>query len=207
MIDYISLLPAIQAAFARQNITITVPQLFSIAEEILLLTKPVQSSPVPPETPLPVIPIPPVVIPPVIQNTPYTHDQIVSFYVKYLGRQPENEAIIEEWMANPNAEINISQTPEANAYAASQNVGKVQFDHPWTGDIESHLRTILATGLAGSDGSNGQAVIDQMNALGAPYNTGEFVAHHNGPAGLPTYGFPNFYVSYLPEKVYQIVER
>ena len=65
------------------------------------------------------------------------------------------------------------------------------------------------SGLAGPDGSNGQAVIDQMNALGGIYINGVFQPHHNR-VGQPTYGFPWFYVSYVPMNggvlTYQIVE-
>jgi hypothetical protein len=76
--------------------------------------------------------------------------------------------------------------------------GGVLFDHAWAGNVELRLRALLASGLAGPDGSNGQAVVDQMNAFGGIYANGEFQPHHNGPAGLPTYGYPWFYVSYVP---------
>jgi hypothetical protein len=73
----------------------------------------------------------------------------------------------------------------------------VQFDHPWFGTVESKLRELLASGLAGPDGSNGQAVVDQLNAY-TPWAPCIFQPHHNGYPGLPTYGCPWFYVSYLP---------
>lgn len=75
---------------------------------------------------------------------------------------------------------------------------QTQFDHSWTGNVESQLRVFLSSGLAGEDGSNGQAIINQMNAMGGIYSGGEFQPHHNGPTGLPTYGFGWFYVSYVP---------
>src|SRR5579864_8282777 len=75
--------------------------------------------------------------------------------------------------------------------------GGVLFDHPWAGNVELRLRALLASGLAGPDGSNGQAVVDQMNALGGIYANGEFQPHHDG-VGAPTYGYPWFYVSYIP---------
>jgi hypothetical protein len=84
------------------------------------------------------------------------------------------------------------------------------FDHPWTGNVELQLRALLASGLAGADGLNGQAVVDQMNALGGIYAGGEFQQHHDGPSGFPTYGYPWFYVSFVPmgdgTSIYQIVE-
>jgi hypothetical protein len=87
----------------------------------------------------------------------------------------------------------------------------VLFDHPWTGNVELQLRALLASGLAGANGLNGQAVVDQMNALGGIYAGGEFQQHHDGPAGYPTYGYPWFYVSYITlgnstSWYYQIVE-
>ena len=82
----------------------------------------------------------------------------------------------------------IRQIPTAPA-------SDVLFDKStWVGVVPNQLRAILATGLAGMDGSNGQAVINAM-----PAGTGgEFQSHHDGPTGLPTYGFPGFYVSYVP---------
>jgi hypothetical protein len=87
--------------------------------------------------------------------------------------------------------------------------GAVPFDHPWTGNVELQLRALLVSGLAGANGLNGQAVINQMNALGGIYAGGEFQQHHDGPTGFPTYGFPWFYVSYITNvapNYYQIVE-
>ncbi len=85
----------------------------------------------------------------------------------------------------------------------------VNFDHPWTGNVESALRSLLATGLAGADGSNGQLVVDQMNGMGGIYAGGEFQPHHDG-VGAPTYGYGWFYVSYVDigggTIGYQIVE-
>lgn len=85
----------------------------------------------------------------------------------------------------------------------------VQFDHVWNGAVELQLRSLLSSGLAGADGSNGQAIINAMNALGGIYVGGEFQAHHDGPAGFPTYGFGWFYVSYITTTTpafYQIIE-
>jgi hypothetical protein len=85
----------------------------------------------------------------------------------------------------------------------------VSFDHDWNGKVENALRAILATGLAGPDGGNGQAVIDQMNAMGPLYSGAEFQPRHDG-GGYRTYGFGWFYVSYalMPDGTgqYQIVE-
>jgi hypothetical protein len=91
---------------------------------------------------------------------------------------------------------------------SSLSEAQVQFDHVWTGAVESKLHDILATGLAGEDGSNGQAVINQMNSIGGIFSGGEFQPHHNGPTGLPTYGFGWFYVSYMYNhgNFYQIVK-
>jgi hypothetical protein len=85
----------------------------------------------------------------------------------------------------------------------------VQFDHDWTGAVELKLRDILSTGLAGPDGGNGQAVVDEVNAA-LPYAAGIFQPRHDGK-GYRTYGFPWFYVSYIPRDddgtgFYQIVE-
>jgi hypothetical protein len=113
-------------------------------------------------------------------------------------------------MRNPRTETNIRESPEAQAYAAA-HAPAVQFDHDWTGKVEQQLRVFLASGLAGPDGLNGQAVVDQMNALGGIYANGAFNPHHNGPEGAPTYGYTCFYVSYVPltpggARGYQIVE-
>ena len=97
----------------------------------------------------------------------------------------------------------ITLTPTA---VIIPSLPQVQFDHVWTGNVESKMQSILSTGLAGVDGSNGQAVIDKLNAMSGIYAGGEFQAHHDGPTGLPTYGFNWFYVSYLPNQVYQIVQ-
>jgi hypothetical protein len=84
----------------------------------------------------------------------------------------------------------------------------VNFDHPWTGKVENRLRSFLSFGLAGPDGMNGQAAIDEMNAIGGIYSGGEFQKSHNNN-GMPTYGFPWFFVSYRndqPNPYYEIVE-
>jgi hypothetical protein len=87
----------------------------------------------------------------------------------------------------------------------------VLFDHPWSGNVELTLRALLASGLAGPDGLNGEAVIAQMNAIGGIYAGAEFQPAHDG-GGFPTYGFGWFYVSYVtsgqgaPPAYYQIVE-
>src|SRR5579864_604475 len=89
-------------------------------------------------------------------------------------------------------------------------VNGIWFDHAWTGNVENALRNILATGLAGADGLNGQAVVDQLNAMGGIYAGAEFQPAHDGPGGPPVYGFPWFYVAYVPLSNgalgYQIVE-
>ncbi len=117
-VDLIVYWPRIAAAFANQGITLTLAQ----AEAIFLELAPIFESPpsVPPVPPIdpPLPPIPPIVVPPV-EVTPYTHDQIVNFYQMYLGRAPENDAIVQEWMRNPHAEANIKDSPEAQAYAAA----------------------------------------------------------------------------------------
>lgn len=89
-------------------------------------------------------------------------------------------------------------------------VSSVAFDHDWTGQVELALRALLASGLAGDDGLNGEAVVQAMNAKGGIYAGGEFQPHHDGPSGMPTYGYPWFYVTYItdqgPACFYQIVE-
>lgn len=89
-------------------------------------------------------------------------------------------------------------------------VNGVWFDHSWTGNVENALRNLLATGLGGSDGLNGQAVVDQMNAMGGIYAGAEFQPAHDGPGGPPVYGFSWFYVAFVPlgngQTGYQIVE-
>ncbi len=84
----------------------------------------------------------------------------------------------------------------------------VLFDHPWTGRVESTFHDLLASGLAGVDGLQGQTVVDRLNAMGGIYAGAEFQPSHNGN-GFPTYGFPWFYVSYINNQgppFYQIVE-
>jgi hypothetical protein len=89
-------------------------------------------------------------------------------------------------------------------------VNGVWFDHSWTGNVENALRAILATGLGGPDGLNGQAVVNQMNAMGGIYAGAEFQPAHDGPGGPPVYGFSWFYVAFVPLSNgalgYQIVE-
>jgi hypothetical protein len=101
------------------------------------------------------------------------------------------------------------------ASAPAPSTGPVQingvwFDHSWTGNAENALRALLATGLGGADGLNGQAVVDQMNAMGGIYAGAEFQPMHDGPGGPPVYGFSWFYVAFVPLSNgalgYQIVE-
>ncbi|HEV3218052.1 MAG TPA: hypothetical protein VGZ27_20160 [Vicinamibacterales bacterium] len=99
-------------------------------------------------------------------------------------------------------------TSFSTVFAFQMPVG-VLFDHPWTGRVETVLHDLLASGLAGPDGSNGQAVVDQMNAMGGIFAGAVFQPHHNG-IGDPTFGFGWFYVSFVPigngTSFYQIVE-
>ncbi|HLZ44403.1 MAG TPA: hypothetical protein VKQ05_01840 [Gemmatimonadales bacterium] len=205
-LKYLSVWPQIEAAFARAGVTLTLAQAVAIAEDLWQIFKPAAPPAAPPPAP-PVDPPPPA--PPEV--TPFTADQIAAFYLKYLGRVPESAAVVNEWMHDPHAESNIRNTPEAQAFAAAHG-STVNFDHKWTGAVELQLQRFLATGMAGPDGANGQAVIDKMNAIGGSYAGGEFQAHHDGPQGFPTYGFPWFYVSYVPMNdgsghgFYQIVE-
>ena len=89
-------------------------------------------------------------------------------------------------------------------------VNGIWFDHSWKGNVENALRALLATGLGGADGLNGQAVVDQLNAMGGIFAGAEFQPAHDGPGGPPVYGFHWFYVAYVPLSNgalgYQIVE-
>jgi hypothetical protein len=111
--------------------------------------------------------------------------------------------------------VTASFVTPAAAPAPSPSGGPVQingiwFDHAWTGNVENALRSLLSTGLGGADGLNGQAVVDQMNAMGGIYAGAEFQPEHDGPGGPPVYGFSWFYVAYVPlgngAVGYQIVE-
>jgi hypothetical protein len=86
----------------------------------------------------------------------------------------------------------------------------VLFDHPWAGKVELALRALLASGLGQPDGEGGYNVVAQLDALGGIYAGAEFQPHHDGPSGVPTYGFGWFYVSYITTDYvtgfYQIVE-
>jgi hypothetical protein len=86
----------------------------------------------------------------------------------------------------------------------------VLFDHPWSGKVELALRALLASGLGQPDGEGGYGVLAQMDSYGGIYAGGEFQPHHDGPLGVPTYGFGWFYVSYITYDYvtgyYQIVE-
>jgi hypothetical protein len=86
----------------------------------------------------------------------------------------------------------------------------VLFDHPWSGKVELALRALLASGLGRPDGEGGFDVVAQLDALGGIYAGAEFQPHHDGPLGVPTYGFGWFYVSYITYDYvtgfYQIVE-
>jgi hypothetical protein len=121
---------------------------------------------------------------------------------------PVSTAQVFQTMAAPVVPPPILPAPVPLGPVPTSPIGGVPFDHAWTGKVELQLRALLASGLAGPDGSNGQAVIDQMNALGGIYTNGVFQPHHNR-VGAPTYGFPWFYVSYVPMNggvlTYQIV--
>jgi hypothetical protein len=86
----------------------------------------------------------------------------------------------------------------------------VLFDHPWSGKVELALRALLESGLGQPDGEGGYSVLAQMDSYGGIYAGGEFQPHHDGPLGVPTYGFGWFYVSYITfdyvTGYYQIVE-
>jgi hypothetical protein len=88
-------------------------------------------------------------------------------------------------------------------------INGVWFDHAWTGIVENKLRDLLVTGLGGADALNGQAVVDQLNAMGGIYAGAVFQPQH-GPGGPPVYGFHWFYVAFVPLSNgalgYQIVE-
>src|ERR1700704_5683286 len=107
VMKYIELWPRIEAAFAKQGITLNVMQAMAIASDLWQLFTPAApvSPPQPAPTPQPAPPAPP-------EDTPYTADQIAAFYMKYLGRAPENTAVVNEWMHDKNAESNIKNTPE-----------------------------------------------------------------------------------------------
>jgi hypothetical protein len=105
-------------------------------------------------------------------------------------------------------------TPAASAPPPTSGgpvqINGVWFDHSWTGNVENALRGLLATGLGGPDALNGQAVVDQLNAMGGIYAGAEFQPAHDGPGGPPVYGFHWFYVAFVPLDNgflgYQIVE-
>ena len=150
--------------------------------------------------------------------TAYDESQVLGFIADAVTAYTKAKAPVNPtagvWIARMQSDADSIDYPTARAKqltSLQQTLGltpapvpvptsAVNFDPNWptTGNVELALRTILATGLAGPDGSNGQAVIDQMNAKGGIYAGGEFQAHHDGPQGFPTYGFPWFTVSYVP---------
>lgn len=54
-------------------------------------------------------------------STTPDYSGIVSAYQQYLGRAPENTQVEQQWSSDPNYAYDISQSPEALAYAAAQN--------------------------------------------------------------------------------------
>ena len=106
--------------------------------------------------------------------------------------------------------VTPASAPPPPSSGGPVQINGVWFDHAWTGNVENTLRGLLATGLGGSDGLNGQAVVDQLNAMGGIYAGAEFQPAHDGPGGPPVYGFSWFYVAFVPlgngATGYQIVE-
>jgi hypothetical protein len=114
------------------------------------------------------------------------------------------------WRVQATDSTNNITTPFSTVFAF-QPAASVIFDHPWSGNVELALRALLATGLGGPDGLNGDAVVNQMNSYGGIYAGAEFQPAHDGPDGPPVYGFGWFYVAYVPigpngALGYQIVE-
>jgi hypothetical protein len=226
--DYLQYWPQIQAAFAGQGITLTLVQAEAIALQLLPLFQQLRPAPPPqsppPPSPLPAVPQPWTMTVPVVPSKasgifqpdlPAGAPAIAAEAVSGLLTFAVPAATLDSWggsitisapgyiddvrrIVQP-AEIQPPVVLQAvPAVASSPSPSSVLFDHEWTGKVELQFRALLASGLAGADGSNGQAVVNQMNALGGIYANGEFQPHHNGPAGLPTYGYPWFYVSYVP---------
>jgi len=114
------------------------------------------------------------------------------------------------WRARAEYQGSVGPWSTTPSFVAPVPPPAVLFDHPWAGNVELALRALLASGLAGADGLNGDAVVAQMNTLGGIYAGAEFQQQHDGPGGYPTYGFGWFYVSYVPigngTGFYQIVE-
>ncbi len=221
---YLQYWPQIEAAFAGQGITITLVQLEAIVIELLpLFQKPPSPPPIPVPIPAPVpqpwmmrLPIfgdasataTGVFQPDLPPNSPEIIGEniggILTFTVPAVNLDSWGGTIV---VSAPDFDSITIRTiiPGENQPAITLQhtvpppTVNVLFDHLWSGVVEEALRRILESGLAGSDGSNGQAVINKLNTLGlGPDANGEFQPHHNGPTGLPTYGFPKFYVSYVP---------
>ncbi|HEV3218062.1 MAG TPA: hypothetical protein VGZ27_20210 [Vicinamibacterales bacterium] len=134
------------------------------------------------------------------QTTFIVPQPLASNTVYYWHVQAHDPATAGPWSATQGFQTPAPAPPPPPA---------VLFDHAWTGTVELQLRALLASGLARPDGSNGQAVVDRLNAMGGIYAGAEFQPHHNG-VGDPTYGFGWFYVSYVPvgagTNLYQIIE-
>jgi hypothetical protein len=144
-------------------------------------------------------------------QTQFTTPQLLGYGTQYYWEVRANDPTTTgPWSAIQGFQtVAAPAPPPPPVPVAPTPTGGVLFDHPWSGNVELQLRGLLASGLAGPDGLNGQAVVDQMNALGGIYAGAEFQQHHDGPSGFPTYGFPWFYVSYVPiggSNEYQIVE-
>jgi hypothetical protein len=224
--DYLQYWPQIQAAFARQGVTLTLPQAEAIALELLPLFQqlrpaPQASSPPSPQQPVPqawtmTVPVVPGKASGSFQpDLPAGAPAITAETVNGLLTFAVPAAVLDSWGGSITISApgyiddvrRIVQPAEIQPPVVLQALPAVPpppppslvlFDHEWTGKVELQFRALLASGLAGTDGSNGQAVVNQMNALGGIYANGEFQPHHNGPTGLPTYGYPWFYVSYVP---------
>jgi hypothetical protein len=173
--------PQIQAIFASQGITITLPQAEIIAAELTALL-PVS---------IPTIPVPPT--PPVGHTLP-SRDQVISYYQRYLGRIPENELAIAQWMTDWNAENDIKDSPEASLYAQSQARTKVILTGNWGGNsLDARapgLRTALVSGLIGEAAVNlansieggGYAFESDKNVYAIPVPPGGYILL-NGEGG------------------------
>jgi hypothetical protein len=143
-------------------------------------------------------------------QTSYTVSASLSSATTYYWRAQAMDPSHASAYSVTNSFVTPASAPPPSSSTGPVQVNGVWFDHSWTGNVENALRNLLATGLGGPDGLNGQAVVDQMNAMGGIYAGAEFQPAHDGPGGPPVYGFPWFYVAFVPlsngQTGYQLVE-
>lgn len=94
-----------------------------------------------------------------VNGAPVTREFVIAQYMRWLGRPPESEDVIQGWMHNPGGALAVSQAissgPEARAFAAQG--GRGPNPNPQPGDPPAalgDLRTRIAAALRAADSTD-----------------------------------------------------